>query len=148
MKTEHWSNNTYLFLEPWLSLSEKTIRIATGFFTVQGYNLLQDALSGKRVKLMVGYDETSKERLREKLIDDIMLHLSTWGEDNRRAAVLSLVNQLKKWRDGSRTNDPQSQMQKVAKNMSDEDINNAAAYLTNASAYSLGNIMQPYERGY
>lgn len=59
-----------------------------------------------------------------------------------------LVNQLKKWRDGSRTNDPMSQMQKVAQNMSDEDINNAAAYLTNASAYSVGNILQPYEAGY
>ena len=59
-----------------------------------------------------------------------------------------LVNQLKKWRDGSRANDPMSQMQKVARNMSDEDINNAAAYLTNASFYSDGNFTQPYEAGH
>ena len=56
-----------------------------------------------------------------------------------------LVNQLKKWRDGSRANDPMSQMQIIARNMSDEDINNAAAYLTNASFYSEGNFYTPYD---
>jgi cytochrome c553 len=56
-----------------------------------------------------------------------------------------LVNQLKKWRDGSRANDPMSQMQVVARNMSDEDIHNAAAYLTNASFYSDGNWHTPYD---
>ena len=56
-----------------------------------------------------------------------------------------LVNQLKKWRDGSRANDPMSQMQKVARNMTDEDIHNAAAYLTNASFYSDGNFRTPYD---
>jgi cytochrome c553 len=55
-----------------------------------------------------------------------------------------LVNQLKKWRDGSRANDPMSQMQIVARNMTDEDIHNAAAYLTNASYYSDGNFFTPY----
>ncbi|MDH5377684.1 MAG: c-type cytochrome [Gammaproteobacteria bacterium] len=57
-----------------------------------------------------------------------------------------LVNQLKKWRDGTRANDPMSQMQKVARNMSDEDIYNAAAYLTKASDYSDGNFFTPYDR--
>jgi cytochrome c553 len=57
-----------------------------------------------------------------------------------------LVNQLKAWRDGSRTNDPMGQMQAIARNMTDEDINNAAAYLTNASDYSDGNFFTPYDR--
>ena len=57
-----------------------------------------------------------------------------------------LVNQLKKWRDGTRTNDPMSQMQIIAQKLSDEDINNAAAYLTNASDYSDGNFQTPYDR--
>ena len=55
-----------------------------------------------------------------------------------------LVNQLKKWRDGTRANDPMGQMQAVAKKMTDEDINNAAAYLTNASDFSPGNFYTPY----
>ena len=59
-----------------------------------------------------------------------------------------LVSQLKAWRDGTRTNDPMSQMQKVARNMSDEDIKNAAAYLTNASDYSSGNFFTPYDGQY
>lgn len=54
-----------------------------------------------------------------------------------------LVNQLKKWRDGSRANDPLGQMRAVAKNMSDEDIYNAASYLTEASPYSMGNSRLP-----
>ena len=56
-----------------------------------------------------------------------------------------LVNQLKKWRDGSRTNDPKGAMQAVAKKMSDEDINNAAAYLTTTSFYSSGNLHHAYD---
>ncbi len=56
-----------------------------------------------------------------------------------------LVNQLTRWRDGSRSNDPRGQMQAVARNMSDEDIRNAAAYLTNATPYSDGNFRTPYD---
>jgi len=57
-----------------------------------------------------------------------------------------LVNQLKAWRDGSRNNDSMSQMQIVARNMSDEDIKNAATYLTTASDYSDSNYYTPYDR--
>jgi cytochrome c553 len=54
-----------------------------------------------------------------------------------------LVNQLKKWRDGSRANDPMAQMQKVARQLTDEDIINLASFLTNASPLSLGNTRTP-----
>jgi cytochrome c553 len=54
-----------------------------------------------------------------------------------------LVNQLKKWRDGSRTNDPMSQMQVVARKLSDADINNAASYLAGAADTTLGNSRTP-----
>ena len=43
-----------------------------------------------------------------------------------------LVNQLKNWRDGSRANDPLGQMRIMAKNLTDEDIYNAATYLSQA----------------
>lgn len=56
-----------------------------------------------------------------------------------------LVNQLKKWRDGSRANDPLAQMQKVAQKLSDEDINNAAAFLTSAPPTTMGNSRVPSE---
>lgn len=55
-----------------------------------------------------------------------------------------LVNQLKNWRDGSRANDPKGQMQAIAKRMSDDDIINAAAYLTQANPLTPGNRRTPY----
>jgi cytochrome c553 len=54
-----------------------------------------------------------------------------------------LVNQLKKWRDGSRANDPMAQMQKVARQLTDVDIINLASFLTNASPLSVGNTRTP-----
>jgi cytochrome c553 len=54
-----------------------------------------------------------------------------------------LVNQLKHWRDGSRANDPLGQMRAVAKNLSDEDINNAAAFLSRASRTTNGDPFMP-----
>lgn len=54
-----------------------------------------------------------------------------------------LVSQLKKWRDGSRANDPMGQMRAVAKHMTDEDIHNAATYLTSAPRTTEGNARVP-----
>lgn len=54
-----------------------------------------------------------------------------------------LTNQLKKWRDGSRANDPREQMQKVARNLTDDDIKNVAAFLTNATPLTIGNSRVP-----
>lgn len=52
-----------------------------------------------------------------------------------------LTNQLAHWRDGSRANDPMGQMRAVAKNLTDEDINNIATYLISAKDSSEGDGM-------
>ena len=49
-----------------------------------------------------------------------------------------LVNQLHNWRDGSRHNDPYGMMQAIANKLSDEDINNVAAYLSQAPRTAMG----------
>ena len=54
-----------------------------------------------------------------------------------------LVNQLKKWRDGSRANDPMSQMQVFAKKLTDEEIYNVATFLTSAPMTTMGNARTP-----
>jgi cytochrome c553 len=54
-----------------------------------------------------------------------------------------MMNQLKKWRDGSRANDPLEQMQKVARKLSDEDMRNAAAFLSGAPRTTPGNSRIP-----
>lgn len=56
-----------------------------------------------------------------------------------------LVNQLKKWRDGSRANDPMGQMRAVGEKLTDEDILNVATYLTQAPQTTLGNTRIPVE---
>ncbi len=56
-----------------------------------------------------------------------------------------IVSQLKKFNEGSRTNDPMSQMQKVAQKLTEEDMANAAAYLTIAPRTTGGNTRVPTE---
>jgi len=57
-----------------------------------------------------------------------------------------LVNQLTHWRDGSRANDPVQMgvgiMRAVAKNLTDDDINDAATYLSQAADSTPGNGME------
>jgi cytochrome c553 len=52
-----------------------------------------------------------------------------------------LATQLTHWRDGSRANDPMGQMRAVAKNLTDADINDIAAYLVQAQESSAGDGM-------
>lgn len=59
-----------------------------------------------------------------------------------------LTNQLKKWRDGSRANDPLGQMRKVAHQLTDEDIVNVATYLTTASPLTIGNSRVPEQHNF
>jgi len=57
-----------------------------------------------------------------------------------------LVNQLKKWRDGSRANDPMAQMRNVAKKLTDDDIHNVATFLTTAEQTTIGNYRIPEQK--
>jgi len=49
-----------------------------------------------------------------------------------------LVNQLHNWRDGSRANDPLGMMRAIAKNLTDQDILDAATYLSSAPRTTQG----------
>ena len=53
-----------------------------------------------------------------------------------------LINQLTHWRDSSRANDPMGQMQAIARTLSDEDIHNAAAFLSQAADSTIGDGME------
>jgi cytochrome c553 len=54
-----------------------------------------------------------------------------------------LVNQLHSWKDGSRANDPLGQMRKVAAGLSDQDILDAATYLSHAPQSTIGDNFVP-----
>jgi len=53
-----------------------------------------------------------------------------------------LVSQLTHWREASRSNDPMGQMRAVAHNLSDDDINNVAAFLSQAPDSTSGDGME------
>jgi len=54
-----------------------------------------------------------------------------------------LINQLNAWRDGSRANDPYAMMRKMAKNLTDTDIANLAAFLATAKTTTVGDTEIP-----
>lgn len=92
---DHWDGRTIDFMKNYLIEAEQMIRIATGFFSVQGYSKIMKYISNVIMLIIVGYDETSKERLRDKLVEDIMDYLRRWDDENRREAVIDLVEKLK-----------------------------------------------------
>ena len=60
----------------------------------------------------------------------------------RNQKYVYLVNQLTHWRDGTRANDPKMMMEKIAQKLSDDDIKNAAAYLSQASDSTPGDGLE------
>ncbi len=98
MQTDHWNKAALGFLKPYLMKAEHSLKVATGYFTIQGYNLIRSDTANLWVRFMVGFDEDSKEKLRQLLIENIMLHLSRWDAANRREAVLDLVERIQKGR--------------------------------------------------
>lgn len=94
--TDHWNKDTVKFVAPYLQAARLAIRIATGYFTIQGYDLIRNPLENKRVYILVGYDEASRERLRDAVIENLIAHLRRWDVDNRRDAVRALVAKLQR----------------------------------------------------
>ncbi|WP_116107622.1 helicase-related protein [Lewinella sp. IMCC34191] len=91
---DHWSNNSVAALRPYLERAEVSVDIATGFFTVQGYDLIRPHMSSVRVRLLLGFEENDREKLREAVIANILAHLAGWDAEDRRAAVKELVRRL------------------------------------------------------
>jgi len=73
---------------------EKFLRIATGFFTVRGYNLIRGAARGKQMYILVGIDDPGQDRVRKALVEEIMRDLSTGLDIDRRQAVQELVEKM------------------------------------------------------
>ncbi len=90
-----WEKNSIKFLMPLFASTKKFIRLSTGFFSIQGYNLLKSYLVNKHIDILVGYDDRSRHELRMTLIEEIMEDLSKW-KGNRREAVLNLIEKLEK----------------------------------------------------
>ncbi|MFP4692338.1 MAG: helicase-related protein [Halothece sp.] len=77
-----------------LQLVETEIRIASGFFTVKGWNLIRKYIGDKFVYLLIGINEPDQEEARSALIDEIMRELRTGLDQERRQGVQSLVEKM------------------------------------------------------
>jgi len=82
------------YITSWLEKAERQIRIATGFFTLKGWNLIRRHAEGKRTHLLVGLDEPGENRAREALVKEIMRDLRTGLDRDRRQAVIDLVQKI------------------------------------------------------
>lgn len=70
------------------------IRIASGFFTILGWNYIRAYTRGKPVALLVGIDEPGGDRARLALVKEIMRALRTGHDKDRRRAVAELVARI------------------------------------------------------
>lgn len=89
-----WSDRSLRPLREHFRAARDQVRIATGFFSVSGYNLVRRDLEHTRLRVMVGYDERAGHELTKSLLQEILDDLSHWHE-NRREAVQHLVDKLR-----------------------------------------------------
>lgn len=72
------------------------IRIATGFFTIRGYNLIRKTAQGKNMFILVGIEEPGEKRVVKALVQEILHHLRTGLGEGRRQAVEELVKKMER----------------------------------------------------
>ena len=82
------------YIAHYLELVETEIRIASGFFTIKGWNLIRKYIRDKFVYLLIGINEPGEEYARSALIDEIMRELRTGLDQERRQGVQSLVEKM------------------------------------------------------
>ncbi|MGB3511363.1 MAG: phospholipase D-like domain-containing protein [Microcoleaceae cyanobacterium] len=85
---------SFQYISEWLEKAKKKIRIATGFFTIKGWNLIRRYTTDKQTCLLVGLDEPGEERARMAIIQEIMRDLRTGLDKDRRQAVIDLVEKI------------------------------------------------------
>lgn len=89
-----WSDRSLHPLREHFRSAREQVRIATGFFSVSGYNLVRRDLERTRLRVMVGYDERAGHELTKSLLQEILDDLGHWHE-NRRDAVMHMVSKLR-----------------------------------------------------
>lgn len=75
-------------------LGKEEVRIATGFFTIYGWNLLRKSIGNKKVYLLVGIDEPGEDKAREMIVKGIIEDLAVGVDSDRIEAVRDLVNRI------------------------------------------------------
>lgn len=85
-------------LRHYLSTGNSKVRIATGYFSIGGWNLIRQAIGDKQVDLIVGIHEPDRKDVREVkqvIIQDLLQDLSIGRTENRRQVVKELIQKIK-----------------------------------------------------
>jgi superfamily II DNA or RNA helicase len=85
-------------LRHYLSIGHSKVRIATGYFSISGWNLIRQAIGDKQVDLIVGIHEPDRKDIREvkqAIIQDLLHDLSIGRTENRRQVVEELIQKIK-----------------------------------------------------
>ncbi|MBP0028643.1 helicase-related protein [Roseofilum sp. Guam] len=77
-----------------LQKTHHTIRIATAFFTIKGWNLIRRYTTDKKTYILVGLEDPGEQRAKIALVQEIMKELRSGLDRDRRKAVLELVNKI------------------------------------------------------
>lgn len=95
-KRSSWfeSGKSLQYIIELLQEAKQKIRIATGFFTIKGWNLIRRYTTGKKTYLLVGLDDPGEQRARMALIQEIMRDLRTGLDRDRRKSVRDLVQKI------------------------------------------------------
>jgi cytochrome c553 len=136
------------------ALSEQERRdVAAYVNTLAGPPDLSDLKALKEAGTAIGEKYLGQSIVKYGVIGKVSACQSCHGYNGRGAAPLFpvigqqkytyLVAQLTSWRDGSRANDPYAMMRKMAANLTDDDINNVAAFLASAPPTTGGNTIVP-----
>lgn len=88
---DHYASDTLSFLAKYLSQPAELLRVASGYFTLQGYHLLQKYLHCKEVRILIGYDQNAPVILHNQLVNTLLDDLSFWNNAERRSAVEQIV---------------------------------------------------------
>lgn len=88
---DHYANDTLSFLVKYLNQPANLLRVASGYFTLQGYHLLQIHLQCKEVRILIGYDQDAPIVLHNELVKRLLEDLRYWNNAERRAAVERIV---------------------------------------------------------
>ena len=88
------SGKSIEYITKWLEKANQKIRIATGFFTIKGWNLVRRYTTGKQTYLLVGLDDPGEQRARMALIQEIMRDLRTGLDRDRRQSVRDLIEKI------------------------------------------------------
>jgi cytochrome c553 len=136
------------------ALTEQERRDVAGYVnSLTGPADLSDLAALKEAGTTVGERYRGQAIVKYGVIGKVSACQSCHGYNGRGAAPIFpvigqqkytyLVAQLTAWREATRTNDPYAMMRKMAKNLTDEDIVNVAAYLSSAPTTTGGNSIVP-----